>query len=337
MQLLRDRFEGAILGTLVGDALGAPVEGWNCERMNDTLDRLRDMDLAQRSLTVAVLGLITGGEVLDGMARYTDDGQMTLGVAESLVAFPEFDGPDMARRFAENFEGQRGYGPGAYGVLLALRNGATWDEPAHQLFGGKGSFGNGAAMRAAPVGLLYHRNTARLRRVADAQSTITHTNVLGRQGAVLQAAFVAQAVNTPPGTFDPLLFLAQATEAAGILETKYEDGLNDVKNLIENPAPRCEAAELLVCGIEAHLSVPAAAYAFLSHPYDFASAVTYAVRLGGDTDTIGAMCGAIAGAYHGASSIPTAWLAALENGPKGRDYAQTLARDLFAVWQEQES
>lgn len=53
---------------------------------------------------------------------------------------------------------------------------------------------------------------------------------------------------------------------------------------------------------------------------------------GGDADTVGAMTGTISGAYHGASVILSDWLAALENGPKGHDYVQGLAADLFDSW-----
>jgi len=56
---------------------------------------------------------------------------------------------------------------------------------------------------------------------------------------------------------------------------------------------------------------------------------TYAVSLGGDTDTIGAMTGAIAGALHGVEAIPAEWYDALENSPKGRDYVGALASRLF--------
>jgi poly(ADP-ribose) glycohydrolase ARH3 len=334
---LRDRFVGSILGTMVGDAIGAPVEGWDAAGLNAMLDRLPDDPPEEREQRISLFGLITGGAVPDGEARYTDDTQMTLGVAESLIAHPEFDPADMARRFAENFEGWRGYGAGAYGVLTALKNGAPWDEPAQQVFGGQGSFGNGAAMRAAPIGLLYHDNLPRLRRVADTSSAITHTHILGRQGALIQAAAVAQAVrfDSENEDFDPFAFLERVTETVGPLENWYMDGLSDLRMLLRIRLNVVETAETLVCGIEAHLSVPAALYAFLAHPDSFAEAVLYAVRLGNDTDTVGAMTGAIAGAFHGADAIPPNWLAALENGPMGHNYARLLAEQLFETWQRQ--
>ena len=77
-------------------------------------------------------------------------------------------------------------------------------------------------------------------------------------------------------------------------------------------------------------SVPTALYCFLCEPQSFEDAVAFAVNLGGESDSIGAMTGAIAGAYHGAAAIPERWLDGLERGPKGRDHLERLAELLFA-------
>lgn len=335
---LRDKFAGALLGTFVGDALGAPVEGWPPDRLRETLDNLAlQPPGSRREMYDALVGLLSldvGGVVPPGSGRYTDDTQMTIGLAESLAAVGNFDGPDLARRFADNFEGHRGYGPGAYRVLLDLKKGAAWDEAGQGLFGGQGSFGNGAAMRVAPAGVMFHDNLPRLRRVAEQQARITHTHVLGMQGAVWQAAAVAAATRLDPeqNVFDPLAFLDEVTATVGPLEPWYAEAVADIRRLLAEWPRAEEVANVLGSGIEAHESVPAALYSFLANPHGFADAVRYSVLLGGDADTIGAMTGAIAGAYHGASAIPAAWLAALENGPKGRDYVRALADDLFAVW-----
>jgi poly(ADP-ribose) glycohydrolase ARH3 len=58
------------------------------------------------------------------------------------------------------------------------------------------------------------------------------------------------------------------------------------------------------------------------------------VNLGGDTDTIGAMAGAAAGALHGVEGIPGEWMEALENGEKGRDYVRHLAEALWETWRQ---
>lgn len=213
----------------------------------------------------------------------------------------------------------------------------AWDEIGEKLFGGQGSFGNGAAMRVAPVGILFHDNLPRLRRVAEAQAAITHTHPIGKQSAVLQAAAVAAALrfDIENEDFDSLAFVDSVTDTVGGLEQWLGEGYKDLRTLLRlHPLPG-EVAETLGNGIEAQLSVPTALYAFAAHYDSFAQAVLYAVRLGGDTDTIGAMTGAIAGAFHGASAIPPNWLAALENGPQGKNYLSGLADQLFDRWKQE--
>ena len=78
-------------------------------------------------------------------------------------------------------------------------------------------------------------------------------------------------------------------------------------------------------------SVPAAIYCFLANLDSFEDAVVQAVNLGGDTDTIGAMTGALSGAYRGKTGIPKRWLESLENGPKGRDYIERLGDQLWEM------
>lgn len=331
------KFRGALLGTMVGDALGAPLEGWECDRVNAFLAEFPGLPRPQRETAAAIFGLITGAPVLPGSARYTDDTQMSIGVAQSLVAQGGINEPDMAARFARNFDPGRGYGLGAQVVLSALRAGAKWDEPAQKLFGGKGSWGNGAAMRAAPIGLFFHNAAPGvLRRAAEEQAAITHTHPLGKQGAVVQAAAVAVAVVTGESgsEIDPLAFLDSVRVLTGPLLPEYETGLQTVARFLDDEPDICTIADVLGNGIEAHLSVPTALFAFLANPASFENAVRYAVRLGGDADTIGAMCGAISGAFHGVEGLPPHHLTALENGPQGRDYVGCLAEELLAAWQK---
>jgi ADP-ribosylglycohydrolase len=74
---------------------------------------------------------------------------------------------------------------------------------------------------------------------------------------------------------------------------------------------------------DAAQSVAAALYSALAHDR-FETAVQFAVGLGGDTDTVAAMAGAVAGARDGYHSIPIRWLAALEDGERGHSYVRTL-------------
>lgn len=103
----------------------------------------------------------------------------------------------------------------------------------------------------------------------------------------------------------------------------YQEKLNWVEALLNRP-DRDRVIIELGNGIEAFNSVPTAIYCFLSQPHSFAQAILYAISLGGDTDTIGAMTGAISGAYLGFESIPSQWENKLEN----RLYIEELAKKL---------
>lgn len=336
---LRDKFRGALLGTFVGDAVGVPVEGFSYEQLSDVLDAVSRLPEGSetRTETEALLGLISNpANFPDDSAPYSDDTQMMIGVAESLAEHGRFDGPDMASRFVENFQPWRGYGSGAYKVLTALSRGIPWDEAGAVLFEGQGSFGNGGAMRVAPVGLWAHRDPYVLRHLSENQAKITHTHTLGIGGAALQAAAVAVACRMEPArSFDAVSFLDQVEQFAPALPDAYGYALRDIREFLDETPATWDAQERLGSSIEAHESVPAALYAFLRLPYSFESAVTWAIRLGDDTDTVGAMTGAIAGAFHGYSAIPDKWLRAMDNSGKGRDYTLALADRLFDRWNEQ--
>ncbi len=308
---LESRFAGALLGTMVGDMLGAPFEGQPHEVVAARLGTDTDD---------------TAGWIR--RSRYTDDTQMMIGVTESLVERGQFDGADMARRFAENYEPFRGYGAGAHHVLAALRQGYPWGQAATLVFP-DGSFGNGAAMRVAPVGAFHHHDLAELRRAAEGSAAITHAHALGKEGAALQACAVALAVRTQLGEFDPVGFLGQLVAFVRPDADEFTRRLASIGSLLDAEPTVDRVVADLGNDIRAHGSVPAAIYAFLAHHDSFEQAVAYAVMLGGDTDTIGAMTGAIAGALHGVEAIPADWYEGLENSAKGRDYVHTLAARLF--------
>ncbi len=83
--------------------------------------------------------------------------------------------------------------------------------------------------------------------------------------------------------------------------------------------------------IEALHSVPTAIASFALTPDSFESTIGHVIFLGGDTDTIAAMAGAISGAYLGAGRLPARLVNLLENSPKGRSYLIELSKQLLAV------
>ena len=301
---MKSKFLGALVGTGVGDALGAPFEG----RYKVKPEEIKTVAEQREVLT------------------YTDDTHMMIGVAESLTRANGFDGEDMAYTFIKNYELEpfRGYGPGPPRIFRLIRTGEAWDEAAQKLYRG-GSYGNGSAMRVAPIGVFYYDDQNKLKEVAVKSSLITHTHILGKKGAALQAYAIALATNLEPSVaLTPDEFLAKLTDFAQ--EEVYQQKLAKLKVLLGEPDKARVIAEL-GNGFEAFNSVPTAVYSFLAQPNSFVDAVLYAISLGGDTDTIGAMTGAISGAYLGIESIPDSWRGKLENGL----YIEELAKKLWGL------
>ncbi|MDP2605068.1 MAG: ADP-ribosylglycohydrolase family protein [Deltaproteobacteria bacterium] len=305
-QQLRDKFRGALLGVAVGDSLGAPFEG--SPGLADPLSLPR-------------------ADKEPGQLRYTDDTHMTLGVADSLVTKQGFDGAHMAETFARNYEEEpwRGYGAGPPQVFHLLRRGIPWNEAGRMLFGGSGSYGNGAAMRVTPIALAYYENTADMLEAARESASITHAHKLGIEGAALQAIAVTLLLREPPelrvsGSALTEVLITHANDAGASI---YVDKLRSVKELLPK-APPFEVVSRVGHGIEAYEAVPAALYCFLKHSTSFSEAVRLAIRLGGDTDTIASMTGALSGAYLGESAIPSNWLRGLEGFERIRGLADAL-------------
>ena len=262
-----------------------------------------------------------------GPMRYTDDTHMTLGMAQSLVERSGFDGPHMAALFARNFveERWRGYGPGPPQVFGLLEQGVPWDQAARALYGGEGSFGNGAAMRVAPAALLAHSDLDRVVSLARKTAVITHSHDLGVEGSVLQAAAIALALQLDPATaIDVGAFLnSLGTYARSLV---FQRKLEDARHLLALGADseRKDVVARLGNGIEAFESVPTAIYAFLRHPSSFREVVAYAISLGGDTDTIGSMAGALSGAFLGIGALPAVWREGVEGSARLQELADSL-------------
>ena len=320
---LLEKFRGALLGVAVGDALGAPVEGLDGESARRFYEE-------------------HGWKIVSG--KYTDDTEMTIGVAESLIACKGFNGSHLAQQFLRNYNESRGYGPGTREVLKMLSEGVSWKEASRKIFGGEGSYGNGAAMRIAPVGLLYHENAEKLREVAFKVSEITHAHELAKEGAALLAFAVALACRYGCNRYT---VSAEEEEEAG--ETKremlrnlhafarhriYKEKLARIEALLhakDEEEARKRAFSELGNGEAAFNSVPTAIFSFL-RSHDFRESIVFAISLGGDTDTIAAMTGAVSGAFYGERSIPRDWLKSLESGVVA--YLTKLAEDLYELSKE---
>lgn len=180
-------------------------------------------------------------------------------------------------------------------------------------------------MRVAPIGLLCYCNSAKLREIAYKSSSITHSHELGKEGAALQAYAVALALNIAPREeIDRDAFILKLQKFAQ--SQIYREKLASMRKLLDEQ-DRQQIVVALGNGIEAPRSVPTAIYCFLKQPRSCKDCIIYAVSLGGDTDTIASMTGAISGAYLGVNAIPPKWRLKLEN----RAYIEALAEGLYQI------
>jgi len=190
-------------------------------------------------------------------------------------------------------------------------------------------------MRVSPVGLFYHHDLDKIQEEAISQANITHVHPLGQWGAVMQACSVGSAVNqNPKGPFKKEQMVTNLREVLWRGQIEYMKALNKIEEMFAQ-GKKLEARQVvrsLGNGVEALFSVPSACYIAITYSPDFCDAIRAAISLGGDTDTIAGMVGAIVGAHVGEKGLPPEWIEQLEDGPRGRSFAKSLADRLFETW-----
>jgi poly(ADP-ribose) glycohydrolase ARH3 len=295
---LRAKFFGGMVGSALGDAIGEIAFRWP-----DEAD-VRSEVARKRTLI------------------YTDDTTMAIGLAESITRVGDIDPQHLGDTFRANFwrETWRGYASGPPTIFtLVGERGISYVEAAASLFGGQGSFGNGAAMRVAPVGLFFY-DAPDLYEKARLSASVTHAHPIGVDGAAVLAWAVAQAVKLDPR--EPFPFEDFAQGLADFARTReMQDKIALLRTLIAEDVLPQDAASRLGRTLAMHESLPFALYAFLHHPRSYEECLLCAILNGGDRDTLGAMACAVSGAYLGVEAIPQAWREKLEK----REYIENLA------------
>lgn len=298
---MEDKFIGALLGTGVGDALGAYFEG--C-RFSSTI-KLSIDKMESRYLGV-----------------YTDDTEMMIILAESIIKEKRLKASFFVKELAAKFNPRRGYGYGTMTVLRQIKRGVNWREATHRVFEG-GSYGNGGCVRVAPVSLAYHDNKKLLLKATEYSCIVTHSHPLGIEGCLLQAYAISLALEG----MDKENILNELSKLARY--DVYSRKLSQIEKLLKKKASLEEAVYTLGNLSNAPDSMPLALYLFLKNN-NFESTIINAVKCGGDTDSIAAMAGALAGAYYGYRSIPKRFVEKLED----RDKILELARELWKLKRE---
>lgn len=163
---------------------------------------------------------------------------------------------------------------------------------------------------------------------------VTHPQPVDQAGAALQAAAVLLAVTSDPASqLDRQAFVAALQACHG--HPALTDPLRKVEDLVDETDP-ARAARVLGHGIHATEAVPAALLAFLRAPDDPAEVVRFALRMGGNTDTVTAMATAIAGARCGATALPSAWRSRTDLTPAITTAADRLAGTIASTHQRRD-
>lgn len=261
-----------LVGTAIGDALGVPFE-----TMLVNNQELIDWD------GVTFIGS-PHHKLLPG--QYSDDTQMSIMVASSLVNNRGFNPDDLAARYVDWIHSgiARGYGTTTLMAVQNLMSGKHWSES-----GIAGSYGNGTAMRAAPFGIYYRNDLQSLVAICKIDSAITHASEDAEAGSIAIALATAYAVNN-----DTENLLERICEK--LPDSKVKGLVYSLDSLVNSDKISPQQA-LRVLGTKANVreTVPAALYCFLRFN-NYHEAVYTAIKAGGDTDTTAAIVGALFGA-----------------------------------------
>ncbi len=301
---------------------------WSAHLPPDHLERVERMRLSLDGLGVGdALGQMLSYRAADAPQRlaenklppgpwlHTDDTEMAISIAEVLKWNGELDQDALAKRFARRFQRDpdRGYGSTTRRQLEEINAGRTWQDTAIHAFGGRGSMGNGGAMRVAPLGAYFANDLGACAAAACASAFVTHTHPEGIAGtiAVAIAAAMAWQLRNEAGAgfaqklFDEVLrFTPESELRQGILRAR-----NTPADLPVQDVARALGNGSLTTAPD---TVPFCLWMAAHHSHDFVEAIGKTISVDGDCDTNAAIVGGIVALSAGRSGIPKGWLEARE-------------------------
>jgi len=250
-----------------------------------------------------------------GRWSFTDDTMMALSIVSVLEEYKEIDQDALVFSFAKNFDPMRGYGLAMHHALPRIAAGEDWSTVASNLFGGEGSFGNGASMRVAPVGAYFAEDILEVRRNAALSAQVTHTHPEAAAGAIavaLAAAWAARMRHNEVPT--PGEFIEKVVK--GVPDSMTRRGILKAQEIPPLATPS-DAANILGSGqqITTQDTVPFVIWCAAHFLEDYENALWNTVSGFGDMDTTCAMVGGIVALYTGLEGIPKQWLTQREPLP----------------------
>jgi ADP-ribosyl-[dinitrogen reductase] hydrolase len=258
--------------------------------------------------------MIGNGTWSQSAGTVTDDTDQALCIARSLDECKEFDPADVANRFVEWYDsGPFDIGNMTRQSIRVLKRGQSWDEAGQHVWENSpegSNAGNGSVMRCPPLAVAYQDDPDRLAEVSRQSSLITHADPRCTYGCAVLNLTVAGFLRD------------EATPLATALDYVGSDAPDELVSALAPVADNDTIGSLSTSGYVVD-SLQTALHDGLSA--DSADdAIVTAVNRGGDTDTIGAIAGAVAGARFGTSDLPERWLSTIDE----RDELTRLARQL---------
>jgi len=285
---------GTLVGGAIGDAMGAPFEG------------LWPDDIPSAESLVSSFHEYHGYPE----GQYTDDTQLTIATIQSIVENSEIVVPDIARSISELWRHHSVIGPGGACTQAAERFLATGSH--HGMGAPIGQAGNGTAMRTAALGLWFGDDHESLISTVADISRLTHQDPRSIAGGVVIS--LAANILTSNQTISAEDLCNYLSDAVYNINSELSDLIRGLPAQMSSPeckqfiANAGQTTAEFTSPIISPFVIPtvlASLYCVIRHRTTWVDAVTNAVQFGGDVDTLGAIVGALSGAIHGVTGIPS--------------------------------
>jgi ADP-ribosylglycohydrolase len=247
---------------------------------------------------------------------YTDDTEMALSIVSILRRYGNVQQEPLARSFVAHYDPSRGYGPAMHGLFRQIDADKPWHQAAASLFGGQGSFGNGAAMRVAPLGAYFADDLEQVVEQAGRSAAVTHAHPEAASGAIAVAVAAACAWQLrqadPSSPNQSLLDLVAPLVPESAVRLRIE------RARTFPPGTSVQHAVAVLGNgsqVSAQDTVAFVLWCAAQHLDDYEEALWLTASGLGDVDTTCAMVGGIVAMYTGLDAIPAAWRVAREPLP----------------------
>jgi ADP-ribosylglycohydrolase len=246
--------------------------------------------------------------------RYTDDTNMALSIYQLLRENGVIDQDKLAASFAKRYERGRGYGAGASRLMKQINAGEYWRDVTPHMFSGQGSYGNGAAMRIAPLGAYFAHDLDACVENARLSSEVTHSHPEGIAGGIavaVAAAHVASAENVEKARAGYFEIVLERTP-----ESEVRSKIRQVSEL-RSKTPLHVAQQVgNGAAVSAQDTVPFVLWSAHTFLDDYEQSMWQTASVGGDVDTTCAMVGGIVACALGWDGIPHTWRDSRETLPQ---------------------